>query len=88
MNSDAEVAWRWFSPKASEVYSYAGAATVALNIGTPLAVVGWLLIGASRGGWGVDENFVSRWRWRMIFAALIVGLAVFWLLPKVEIITS
>lgn len=86
MDSDAEIAWRWFSPKASVVYSHAGAATVALNVGVPLAVFGWLLVGASWGGWGVDEQFVSRWRWRIILVGLVVGVAVYWLLPKVEIV--
>jgi hypothetical protein len=88
MNSDAEITWRWFATKASVVYSRTGAALVALNIGVPLAVFGWLLVGAGRGGWGVDEKFITRWRCRMILAAMIIGLAVFWLLPKVEIITS
>lgn len=88
MKADAEITWRSFSSRGAMVYSHAGAAIFALNVGVPLAVLGWLLVGASRGGWGVDEKFVSRWRWRMILAALIVGLAIFWLLPKVEIVTS
>jgi hypothetical protein len=88
MIADTEIAWRWFSTKGSVVFSNAGAATVALNLGLPLAVLGWLLVGTSRGGWGVDEKFVSRWRWRMILAALIIGLGIFWLLPKVDIVSS
>ena len=88
MNSDVEIKWRRFSTKAAVVYSHAGASTVALNIGAPLAVLGWLLTGASRGGWGVDEKLVSRLRWRMILAVSIIGLATYWLLPKVEIVTN
>lgn len=88
MKADADIAWRGFSTKASMVYSHAAAATVAANVVVPLAVLGWLLVGASRGGWGVDEKFVSRWRWRVLLVALILGLAIFWLLPKVEIVTS
>jgi hypothetical protein len=88
MSTDAEITWRRFSPKAAVVYSAVGAATVALNVAVPLAALGWLLVGASRGGWGVDEKFVSRWRWRVVFGAVLVGGGVFWLLPKVAIITS
>jgi len=88
MKVDAEITWQRFSTKAATVYSHAGAAIVAFNVGVPLAVLGWLLVGTSRGGWGVDEKFIARWRWRAIFAALIVGLGIFWLLPKVDIINA
>ncbi len=88
MQADVEIDWRRFSTKAATVYSRAGAAIFALNIGVPLAVLGWLLIGASRGGWGVDENSIARWRRLAILVALMVGFGVFWLLPKVEIIAS
>lgn len=88
MKADAEITWRSFSRRGAMVYSHAGAAIFALNVGVPLAVLGWLLVGASRGGWGVDEKFVARWRWRIVLAALIVGLVIFWLLPKVELVTS
>jgi hypothetical protein len=88
MKADAEISWRRFSARGATVYSHAGAAIFALNVGVPLAVFGWLIIGASRGGWGVDEKFVSRWRWRVILAASILGLVIFWLLPKVEIVSG
>jgi len=88
MRSDAEITWRWFSTKGSVVYSNVGAATVALNIALPLAVIGWLFVGASRGGWTVDEKFVRRWRWRLFLVVMIFGLGIFWWLPKVEIVTS
>jgi len=88
MKEDAEITWQRFSTKAATVYSHSGASIVALNVGVPLAVVGWLLVGTSRGGWGVDERFVVRWRWRTLFGALIVGLGIFWLLPKVDIVTT
>ena len=87
MNADAQIGWRRFSPQGATVYSQTGAATVALNVGVPLAVLGWLLIGASRGGWGVDEKFVRRWRGLVIGGALLIGLGVFWLLPRVEIVS-
>lgn len=88
MNKDAEITWQSFSTKAATVYSQAGAAIVALNAGVPLAVLGWLLVGASRGGWGVDDKFIARWRRRAIFAALLVGFAVYSLLPKVGIVAG
>lgn len=88
MTADAEINWRSFSSQGATVYSHAGAAIGALNVGVPLAVLGWLLVGASRGGWGVDDKFVTRWRWLMILAALVVGRAIFWLLPKVDIVTN
>jgi len=88
MNSDVEVKWTGFSHKGTNVYSYSGAFTVALNAAVPLAALGWLLMGASRGGLGVDEKFISRWRWRLLLFATIVGIAVYLLLPKVEVVVG
>jgi len=88
MKVDAEISWQRFSTKAATVYSHAGAAIVALNVAVPLAVLCWLLIGTSRGSWGVDEKFIARWRQWAILGALVVGLGIFWLLPKVDIITT
>lgn len=88
MMTDAEITWRRFSRRGATVYSHAGATILALNVGVPLAVLGWLLIGASRGGWGVNEKFIARWRCLAILAAIVIGLALFWLLPKVEIIAN
>lgn len=88
MKADAEITWRNFSSRGAFVYSRAGATAIAVNIGLPMAILGWLLVGASRGGWGVDDKFIARWRWRVTLVALVVGLGVYWFLPKVEIVTS
>lgn len=86
METDAQITWQRFSSRGATVYSRVGAAIVALNVAVPLGTLGWLLVGVSRGGWGVDDKFITRWRGRIILVALIVGLGVFWLLPKVNII--
>ena len=88
MKADAEITWRRFSRRGATVYSHAGATILALNVGVPLAVLGWLLVGASRGGWGVNETFIARWQCLVILAALVLGLVIFWLLPKVEVVAN
>jgi len=60
--------------------------TIALNVALPLGVLGWLALGASRGGWSVDERQILRWRWRLIAAAIGIGAAIFFLLPRVDIV--
>ena len=88
MKADVDLTWRQFSANGTVVFSDLGASTIALNIAVPVAVFGWLLIGTCRGGWGVDEQFVSRWRLRIILAAIIIGLAVYLVLPKVAVVES
>jgi len=88
MKTDAEINWRGFSRRGATVYSHTGAAIVALNVGVALAVLAWLLVGASRGGLGVDEKSIAWWRFQVILAAMIIGFSVYWLLPKVEITTA
>jgi len=34
----------------------------------------------------MDGKFIARWRWRVVLAALVVGLTIFMFLPKVEIV--
>ena len=85
MKEDAVITWRGFSSHGDTVYSQTGAALVGLNFAVTASVLGWLLIGLCRGGWGVDEKFIRRWRGFVILGAIIFGLVVFWLLPKVGI---
>jgi hypothetical protein len=85
MATDVEIKSGLFWRKGAYVYSYASALTIALNIALPLGALGWLLLGASRGGWHVDEKWITRWRWRFLALAMGTGLAVFVLLPKVEV---
>jgi hypothetical protein len=87
MASDVDIHSARFWRKGATVYSYSGALTIALNVALPLAALSWLLIGASRGGWNVGEKWISRWRWGLLAATAGVGLAVFLLLPKVEIVS-
>ena len=87
MASDVEIHSAVFWRKGATVFSHSGALTIALNVALPLAALGWLLLGASRGGWNVTEKWISRWRWRLLAVAAGVGLAVFLLLPKVEIVS-
>ena len=87
MASDVDINPAIFWRMGATVYSYPGALTIALNVALPLAALSWLLIGASRGGWNVEEKWVSRWRRGLLAMAAGVGLAVFLLLPKVEIVS-
>jgi len=87
MDTDAEIKWAsFFRTQRAFVYSDAAAVTIALNVALPLGALGWLALGASRGGWRVDEGQILRWRWRMIGVAIGIGIAIFFLLPTVEII--
>lgn len=85
MASDVQLHSRFFWRQGRYVYSYSGALTIALNVGLPLAALAWLLAGMSRGGWKVTDQWIAKWRWRSLAAAVGIGLAVFLLLPKVEI---
>jgi hypothetical protein len=87
MDADVEIKWGGFGLKGAWVCSAAGAARIALNVAVTLAAMNWLLVGACRGGWNVDEKFVWRWRWGMLLGAITAGILVFLLLPKVEVIT-
>jgi hypothetical protein len=87
MDTDAKIKWAtFFRTQRAYVYSEAAAVMIALNVALPLGVLGWLALGASRGGWRVDEGQIRRWRWRLIGAAIGIGFAIFFLLPTVEII--
>ena len=86
MTEDAEISWRWFSAKGATVYSRTGAASIALNVGIPLVAMGWLLVGGWCTGWKVDRAFVRRWRVRVFLAACLLAGAIYWWLPKVEVI--
>ncbi len=87
MASDVEIGSSFFWSKGRRVYSHSGAFAIALNVALPLAGLGWLLAGMSQGGWKVDGRWVARWRRRSLSLAAVVGLAVFFLLPKVEVET-
>jgi hypothetical protein len=88
METDAEIKWSGFRTKRAYVYSDSGAATIALNVALPFAVLGWLSLGASRGAWRVDSRQIWRWRWRVAAAAIVIGATVFFLLPKVDLVAG
>ena len=87
MDTDVEIKWAsFFRTQRPFVYSDAAAMTIALNMALPVGALGWLALGASRGGWGVDERRILHWRWRLIAVAIGIGTAIFFLLPRVDII--
>lgn len=88
MASDVDIHSGVFWRKGATVFSYSGALTITLNVALPLAVLSWLLAGATHGSWKVTEKGISRWRRRLLAAAAGVGLAVYLLLPKVEVVSS
>ena len=87
MASDVDIGSAGFWRIGATVFSYSGALMIALNVALPLAALSWLLVGASQGGWNVTEKWISRWRWRFLAATAGVGLAVYLLLPKVEVVS-
>jgi hypothetical protein len=87
MASDVDIHSGIFWRKGATVFSYSSARTIALNVALPLAALSWLVAGAARGGWKVTEAGISRWRWRLLAAATGIGLAVYLLLPKVEVVS-
>jgi hypothetical protein len=88
MASDVNIGSGVFWRQGATVFSYSGALTIALNVALPLAVLSWLLAGASEGGWKVTKQGISRWRWCLLTAAGGIGLAVYLLLPKVEVVSQ
>jgi hypothetical protein len=87
MASDVGIHSGFFWRSGAIVFSYAGALTIALNVALPMAVLRWLLAGASRGGWKVTERGISRSRRCLLTAAAATGIAVYLLLPKVEVVS-
>ena len=80
MDTDAQIKWAsFFRTQRAFVYSDAAASMIALNVALPLIVLGWLALGASRGGWKVDERQILRRRWRLIAIAVGIGIAIFFL---------
>jgi hypothetical protein len=87
MASDVDIHSGVFWRKGATVFSYSGALTIALNVALPLVAIGWLLAGASRGGWKVTDKAISRWRRDLLAMAAGTGLAVYLILPKVEVVS-
>jgi hypothetical protein len=87
MDTDAQIKQAsFFLTRRAFVYSDAAAVTIALNVALPLGALGWLALGASRGGWGMDERRILHWRWRLMALAIAIGTGIFLLLPRVDII--
>ena len=87
MASDVDIHTGVFWRTGATVFSYTGALTIALNVALPLAVLGWLLAGTSQGGWKVTEKGISRCRGWLLAAAVGIGITVYLLLPKVEMVS-
>lgn len=85
MTRDVEVRWRRPARTGAAMYSHAAAGTFALNVATPLLALGWLAVGACRGGWGVTETGIRRGRWAVLALGVLVGLAVYAWLPKIAL---
>jgi hypothetical protein len=87
MASDVKIRPAGSRSKGRSVYSHSGAAGIACNIAVPMAAFAWLFVGLSQGGWTVDNRWIRRWRWRALFAAVVLGALVYSALPKVEVIS-
>lgn len=85
MDSDVTIKWNGFWRKGAVAFSYLGALTVTLNVVLILIPLIWISVGASRGSWGVDEKFIRCWRCRLMFGAIVLGMIMFLLLPKVPV---
>jgi hypothetical protein len=87
MDADAKIKWAsFFRTRRAFVYSDAAAVMIGLNVALPLGALGWLALGASRGGWRVDERQILRWRLKLIAVAVGIGIVIFFLLPKVDVV--
>ena len=86
METDITIEWEKFRSKNAVVYSRHAATMIALNIAIPLAVLGWLLIGASKGGWNVTDQKILFWRAQFVVISMAIGFSIFFLLPKTEVV--
>ena len=87
MVSDVNIHSGIFWRNGATVFSHSGALTIALNVALPLAVLGWLLAGTTRGGWKVTERGIFRARQCLLAGAGVIGLATYLFLPKVEVVS-
>lgn len=85
MKSDVEISWTPYWAKGATVYSYYGATICTLNIIAPLAMIGILLINASRCGRLFTSEDVGRWCQRFVIGVVLLGIVIFCWFPKTEV---
>ena len=87
MRKDTEVLWRNFSDQGETVYSRAAALDLTLDVVVAFAIVVASLFGmiALRHDSGVAKDCFGRWRWWLAGAALLLGVSLFYGLPKTEV---
>lgn len=86
MQEDVQIGYRFYSHSGRLVYSASSARMIALNISVSLAGITWALLGLTRGSLGVNERRILRWRMGALVLFTWLGITVFLLLPKVEVV--
>ena len=86
MRNDVQIGSRFYTHSGRLVYSRSSALMIALNIAVSLAGVAWALFGLTRGSWAVSERWILRWRLSSLAMCVVLGVSIYVLLPKVEIV--
>jgi len=85
MKTDSYPQWDPYRYQKPVVFSYRGASITALNVAVAIVVAGWLAVFLMESGWKVTPAFQRTWYLRLLLAGIVVGLTVYFLLPKTAV---